>query len=122
MKQQILSAINGRIRDLQKTVDRAQSLMQQNFNHFFCYESKETYKAYYLLEKYTQLLKEVEDTANTEELIEFMRNSAGFYLRQLTDQKLYAATTNQMVNLSRSFEMEAAQILYKFHRHFIGKN
>lgn len=52
MKNQILSAVNSRIEDLQKVLARSNKMMQENFRHFFCYESKETYKAVYLLEKY----------------------------------------------------------------------
>lgn len=117
MKNQILSAVNGRIQVLQKTVERVQTLMQENYRHFFCYESKETYKAYYLLEKYNELKDEVERTDNPDELRNIMKDGTDFYLGQLTNQALYASTTNQMVNLGMNVEKEAAHSLYKFYSH-----
>lgn len=115
MKNQILSAVNGRIEDLQKVLARSNKMMQENFRHFFCYESKETYKAVYLLEKYNELKKDVEETSTVDELRYLIKAGADFYLRVLTGQKLFASTSSQMVNISKNIEVESAQILYQFY-------
>lgn len=115
MKNQILSAVNGRIEDLQKVLARSNKMMQENFRHFFCYESKETYKAVYLLEKYNELKKDVEETSTVDELRNLIKAGADFYLRVLTGQELFASTSSQMVNISKNIEVESAQILYQFY-------
>ena len=115
MKNQILSAVNGRIEDLQKVLARSNKMMQENFRHFFCYESKETYKAVYLLEKYNELKKDVEETSTVDELRNLIKAGADFYLRVLTGQELFASTSSQMINISKNIEVESAQILYQFY-------
>ena len=117
IKNQILSAVNSRIEDLQKVLARSNKMMQENFRHFFYYESKETYKAVYLLEKYNELLKDVKETSTLDELRNLIKAGSDFYLRVLTGQELYASTSNTMVNLAKNMEMESAQVLYQFYTH-----
>lgn len=119
MKNQILSAVNGRIEDLQKVLARSNKMMQENFRHFFCYESKETYKVVYLLEKYNELKKDVEETSTVDELRNLIKAGADFYLRVLTGQELFASTSSQMVNISKNIEVESAQILYQFYANLL---
>lgn len=117
MKNQILAAVNGRIEDLQKVLARSNKMMQENFRHFFCYESKETYKTIYLFEKYNELKKDVEETSTVDELRYLIKAGADFYLRVLTEHKLFASTSSQMVNISKNIEVESAQVLYQFYTH-----
>ena len=114
MKAQILAAIEGRKVELQKVLERTRNRMQQDFKYFFCYESVETYRAVYLLERLEQLQKDVEETTSVEELTELIRKDMESHLRRLTDRELFASTSYQMVNISRNIEVEAAQILYRF--------
>ena len=115
MKSQILAAIEGRKEELQKVLVRTRARMQQDFQYFFCYESLETYRSVYILERLEQLQKDVEEIHTDEELVELVRKDMEFYLRRLTERELFASTSFQMVNISRNLEVEAAQILYRFY-------
>lgn len=114
MKNQILSAINGRMTDSQKVLDRTRSRMQQDFMYFFCYESLETYRAVYILARLEQMRMEVEEAQTAEELARVVKLKMESYLRRLTDDELFANTSFQMVNISKNIEVEAAQILHRF--------
>ena len=115
MKNQILAAINGRMADSQKVLDRTHSRMQQDFMHFFCFESIETSRAVYMLSRLEQFKKEVEETQTDEELAKLIKLEMESYLRRLTDAELFASTSSQMVNISRNIEVESAQILHRFY-------
>ena len=117
MKAKILEIIEGRKSELQKALDRARERMQADFKHFFCYESENTYRSFYIFERIEQLQKDVEETQSAEELTNLLKHGADFYLCKLTDSELFASTSIHMVNVSRNLEMEAAQILYRLYIH-----
>lgn len=113
-KEKVLNAIKGRIESEKKVFSSCEELMKKDYTRFFVQEAEKGWKAARMVAVLTDTVKYMENEDDNT-IADMVAGERDFHFKQLVNGSIITKSTNILYNLSRSYELEISQELYKFY-------
>lgn len=113
-KEKALDAINGRIESEKKVFSSCEEFMKKDYTQFFVQQADKAYKAARMVTLLTDTAKWMEN-ADENAIADMVASERDFHFKQLVNGRIMTESTSCLYNLSRSYELQMNQELYKFY-------
>ena len=113
-KEKALDAINGRIESEKKAFSSCEEFMKKDYTQFFVQQADKAYKAARMVTVLTDTAKWMEN-ADENAIANMVASERDFHFKQLVNGRIMTESTSCLYNLSRSYELQMNQELYKFY-------
>lgn len=113
-KEKALNTINGRIESEKKVFSSCEEFMKKDYTQFFVQQAGKAYKAARMVTVLTDTAKWMEN-ADENAIADMVASERDFHFKQLVNGRIMTQSTSCLYNLSRSYELQMNQELYKFY-------